>query len=130
MQLDKRTSRYEFEALSTCSAIIDTMDTQLEKLTTQPENHQVDFKQMGVLSGSLKDVAKHLVAFANRRGGILLFGITDSGRIEGKSFGKEKASRELQMQLQIGVAHQLHSQLNTFHLSGMDLKLAMCSKWK
>lgn len=59
------------------------MDEDLEKYIEQGETYRQDFKRKAILDHS-SDLAKHLVAFANRQGGRILFGVDDDGKIAGE----------------------------------------------
>ncbi len=60
----------------------------LEYLTNNIENMYFDRKSANY---ALKDLANEIASFANANGGILAYGITDSGKIEGcKKYGTKK----------------------------------------
>jgi len=61
---------------------------QLIKLIEDGENLTVEFKQR---FSDHEKIAKEIIAFANTRGGILLFGIDDNGKIRGVESEKEVA---------------------------------------
>lgn len=66
------------------------MDSEVRELLENPEGNRLDFKR----AAKLKDddgIAKHLVAFANRYGGQLVFGVTDDGQLEGGTIDQEAA---------------------------------------
>ena len=56
----------------------------LSKLITQGENETTEFKQ-----SFDKDVIETVGAFANKKGGNILIGVTDKGEIKGITIGKE-----------------------------------------
>lgn len=58
----------------------------LLNLIRKGENQFVEFKQ--IFSSHIK-IAKEIIAFANTRGGIIIFGIKDSGKIIGVASEKE-----------------------------------------
>lgn len=58
------------------------MHEAVEGYLNKSENHRIDFKRSDKL-GDPTGVAKQLAAFANRNGGKIVFGITDSGNVEG-----------------------------------------------
>ncbi|MCP5061929.1 MAG: ATP-binding protein [Ignavibacteriae bacterium] len=63
---------------------------QLIKLIETGENVTVEFKQR---FSELAKIAKEIIAFANTKGGTILFGITDNGKIKGVE--SEKGTVEL-----------------------------------
>ncbi len=63
---------------------------QLLKLIKQGEGINIEFKQK---FSEYKKIAKEIIAFANTRGGYLIFGITDKGKIYGVQ--SEKSIAEL-----------------------------------
>jgi len=60
------------------------MKYSLDKLQSREESERFEFKRFESTDDS-KRFAKHLVGFANRHGGELALGLTDSGGIQGKS---------------------------------------------
>lgn len=56
------------------------IDTSLDALLAQGENHALEFKSAQVHPDSL---ARELVALANTQGGIILLGVEDSGEVSG-----------------------------------------------
>lgn len=66
------------------------MDEAIRDLFEAPEGHRLDFKRTPKLEDD-DGLAKHLVAFANRYGGKLVFGITDNQELEGASIDQERA---------------------------------------
>lgn len=66
---------------------------ELVELTEGDENESKDYKSATILrepDGAHRyEIAKQLVAFANRRGGKLIFGVDDSGELEGKELDEE-----------------------------------------
>jgi len=95
-------------------------DVDLEDLIKGRENEQKEFKSGVVLrepDGKHRyEIAKQLVAFANRGGGHLIFGINDSGEIEdGKldeelSIGTISQVARMRCSPPIDFAHQYYSQ--------------------
>lgn len=67
------------------------MDDRLSRYISKIENHDIDFKRAAKLEATPRDLAKHLVAFANRNGGVMLFGITDEREIEGADIDAEES---------------------------------------
>jgi len=63
---------------------------QLVKLIEGGENSNVEFKQR---FSNYKKIAKEIIAFANTKGGVILFGVTDNGKIKGVE--SEKGTVEL-----------------------------------
>jgi hypothetical protein len=70
------------------------MDPELRDILERPEGHRLDFKRTDALDHNRK-LAQHLVAFANRYGGKLVFGVTDDGELEGSDIDEESALRSL-----------------------------------
>lgn len=64
------------------------MDKAIQDILEQPENHRLDFKRIEKIEDE-EGLAKHLVSFANRYGGKLVFGITDDREIEGVEICEE-----------------------------------------
>jgi hypothetical protein len=58
------------------------MDEEVRGLLDQVEDHRLEFKSADLLDDN-ESIAKQLVAFANRRGGKLVFGVTDNRELEG-----------------------------------------------
>lgn len=58
------------------------MDEELIELLEQVEDHRLEFKGADFLEDN-ESIAKQLVAFANRRGGKIVIGITDDRELEG-----------------------------------------------
>jgi predicted HTH transcriptional regulator len=54
---------------------------ELENLVQKGENERIEFKSIAALKDK-EEIARQIVAFANRYGGKILFGITDDGKIE------------------------------------------------
>lgn len=52
----------------------------LEYLTTEEEGQYLDRKSARIKPS---DIARHLVAFANANGGVLIIGVEDDGKITG-----------------------------------------------
>lgn len=81
---------------------------ELVGLIEGDENKSKDYKSATVLrepDGAHRyEIAKQLVAFANRNGGKLIFGVDDSGQLEGKELDEEMSlgtiSRVARMQCQ------------------------------
>lgn len=65
--------------------------SDLDKLIQSGEGTRTEFKESLFLKDSGK-IAKNLVSFANRYGGIILVGIKDDGTIEGATINKSKES--------------------------------------
>jgi hypothetical protein len=70
------------------------MDPELKDILESPEGHRLDFKRMDALDDDT-GLARHLVAFANRYGGKLVFGVRDNGELEGADIDKEVALRSV-----------------------------------
>lgn len=70
------------------------MDNKLERYVIEGENYRIDMKESPRLD-SQKSLAKHLVAFANRQGGTLLFGIRDGGSLEGVEIDEDEAIKKI-----------------------------------
>jgi len=67
------------------------MDEALIDYVKDGESFRQDFKRKTVLEDS-DSLAKHLTAFANRRGGRLIFGITDDKQLERARIDREEAT--------------------------------------
>jgi len=65
-----------------------------EILNKKEENLIVEFKQIGVLNNK-NEISRQLVAFANTKGGKLLIGITDQGKIQGEKIDFDKARNKI-----------------------------------
>jgi len=61
--------------------------TYIDNLIAQGESAQLDFKYH---VSSARNIAKTLVAFANTRGGKLLLGVKDNGKVVGIESGEER----------------------------------------
>lgn len=95
-------------------------DVDLEGLLVGDENEQKEFKSGTVLrepdGKHQHEIAKQLVAFANRGGGHLIFGVNDSGEIEDGELDEELSigtiSRIARMRCSppIDFTHEFHSQ--------------------
>lgn len=53
---------------------------ELKALISEGENFKIEFKRQ---FSSVKKIAKELIAFANTKGGMILFGVDDDGTIYG-----------------------------------------------
>lgn len=95
-------------------------DFDVEGLLEGDENVQKEFKSGTVLrepdGKHQHEIAKQLVAFANREGGYLIFGVNDSGEIEDGEFDEESSigtiSRIARMRCNppVDFTHEFHSQ--------------------
>lgn len=65
---------------------------EIQRLIWQGENDQVDFKQRVTLPDK---IARTLVSFANTRGGTILIGVKDDGKVVGVDPEEEKHTLEL-----------------------------------
>lgn len=65
---------------------------EIQRLIWQGENEQVDFKQRVTQPDK---IARTLVSFANTRGGIILIGVKDDGKVVGVDPEEEKHTLEL-----------------------------------
>lgn len=70
------------------------MDASLAELQSREESERFDFKRFESLDDSRK-FAKHLVGFANRHGGELALGITDTGEIQGKEIDYDQVMQTI-----------------------------------
>ncbi|HQT92229.1 MAG TPA: ATP-binding protein, partial [Candidatus Kryptobacter bacterium] len=53
---------------------------ELKALISEGENFKIEFKRQ---FSSIEKIAKELIAFANTKGGMILFGVDDDGTIYG-----------------------------------------------
>jgi ATP-dependent DNA helicase RecG len=60
------------------------MRTDIKEILKMGESETVEFKQS---TGQLSRAVETLCAFANHKGGVVLFGISDKGKIAGQPFG-------------------------------------------
>jgi len=65
---------------------------ELREILKQTENEYVEFKQVGEFSRNY-EIAKLLVAFTNRDGGKLIFGVRDNGTLEGKRINFDEKAK-------------------------------------
>jgi len=71
---------------------------ELNKLIKKKERMKVEFKTTPLLISSEKnrfEIASQLVAFANRNGGFLIFGVKDDGSFEGAKIDEDKETRKI-----------------------------------
>lgn len=61
----------------------------LRKIIKTGENARVEFKQSDKLKDS-EEIAKQLISFANRDGGMVIFGVTDDSKIEGAKINRDQ----------------------------------------
>lgn len=64
------------------------MNDSVEEYLNKSENENLDFKRTEALDDT-DSIAKQLVSFANRNGGKLIFGITDSREIQGSNIQED-----------------------------------------
>ncbi|MCL4509582.1 MAG: putative DNA binding domain-containing protein, partial [Bacteroidetes bacterium] len=64
--------------------------TELKALISEGENFKIEFKRQ---FSSVEKIAKELIAFANTKGGMILFGVDDDGTI----FGVESEKSEIDL---------------------------------
>lgn len=67
---------------------------RLGNLIQQGENERIEFKETGIFNDK-KEIAGEMIAFANRNGGIILFGVKDNQEIEGATIDFDKRSLDL-----------------------------------
>jgi len=71
---------------------------ELKKLIRKKESMKVEFKRSLLLTPSKEnrfEIASQLVAFANRNGGFLIFGVEDDGRFEGAKIDEDKQTKKI-----------------------------------
>lgn len=70
------------------------MDRKVAEYLDQREDESIDFKRTEALQNT-KSIAKQLVAFANRNGGELIFGITDDREIQGSEIDEDRETSRI-----------------------------------
>lgn len=100
-------------------AIIALIDKKNKRISP-PEGQLIDFKEMLIVSspGDVGELARDILGFSNADGGILLFGVDDSGQIVGTSPLETKILREyLGVYLGTRVEYETHLvDFNGIHL--------------
>lgn len=70
------------------------MDSEVREILDREEGYRLDFKRKQIIDQD-EDLARHLVAFANRHGGRIALGIRDDSHIEGCKIDPEQVSQKL-----------------------------------
>src|SRR6266853_2051683 len=102
-------------------------EQQVLDICRQGEDQAYEFKAQGADASKL---AKEVAAFLNTRsGGVILYGVDDTGRIVGTDLARQRLDQPLQNAVRNSISPAAHIQLRSLKVMGTEILVIIVPPW-